>query len=305
MKIHHILRRIQQKKKKLDEIRPLLQGALLHLQKYLSIEWTYNSNAIEGNTLTLQETQLVLEEGITIKGKSLREHFEVTNHEQAIQYLETLIQNKTNISEKEILYIHSLVLQSIEKDYAGIYRNGQVRIMGANFIPPNAMKIPKMMNDLIQFVSQNTEELDTITLAMRFHHQFVWIHPFFDGNGRTARLMTNLILMKEGYPPAIILKNDRKKYYDALNKANKGNYEKLILLGAQSLERTLDMYLESINTKEKDEYIPLRILAKNTPYSADYLGLLARRGRIDAYKQGRNWVSNMNAIEEYMKNNKL
>jgi len=296
-----LLLRIQEKKKKLDALRPLPKPIIKNITETLSLEWIYNSNAIEGNTLTLQETKLVLEEGITIKGKSLREHFEAKNHEHAIQYLETLVHDKISFSEKEILSIHSLVLQNIEKDFAGRYRNGQVRIIGANFVPPNFLKISEMMKKLLHNLCKNIKELDIITAASLFHHRFVWIHPFFDGNGRTARLMTNLILMKEGYPPAIILKNDRKKYYDALNKANNGNFQKLILLMAQSIERSLDIYLESMNTNEKEEYLPLRILAKNSLYSAEYLGLLARKGRIDAYKQGRNWVSTEDALEKYQK----
>lgn len=301
MDIKKILHRIAEKKKQLDALRPLPTVVLRQLRKYLSLEWTYNSNAIEGNTLTLQETRLVLEEGMTIKGKSLREHFEIKNHEEAIVYLEGLIQEESPISEQMLLDLHALVLQHIEKDFAGRYRNGQVRIMGANFIPPNALKVPDMVTSLLEMLQQNPEQEDDIVLATRFHHKFVWIHPFFDGNGRTARLMTNLFLMKKGYPPAVLLKNDRKKYYDALNKANKGDLTKLTLLMAQAVERSLDMYLESASTQEEEEYMPLSTLAKHTPYSAEYLGLLARQGKIDAYKRGRNWLSNQRAVEEYRK----
>ena len=131
-----ILKRIESKKNKLLALRPLPQAALKRLKSELSIEWTYNSNAIEGNTLTLQETKMVLEQGITIKGKNLREHFEAKNHEQAIYFVETLAKPKYSLKEKDVFNIHSLVLQNIESEFAGRYRNGQVRILGANFVPP-------------------------------------------------------------------------------------------------------------------------------------------------------------------------
>ncbi|MCF7906146.1 Fic family protein [Candidatus Gracilibacteria bacterium] len=296
-----ILQRIQKKKKKLDQLRPLPASILEKLKHDLSLEWTYNSNAIEGNTLTLQETRLVLEEGITIKGKSLREHFEAKNHEKAIEYLEEFVQTKEVITESQILEIHKLVLDGIEEDFAGRYRNGQVRIMGANFIPPSAQKVPDL---IVQFVEdiKNSKQGNILERATFSHHRFVWIHPFFDGNGRTARLLMNILFMQAGYPPAVILRNDRKKYYEALNQANKGDYAKLELLVGQALERSLDMYLSAFQTQTKEEtYQLLSYLAPHTPYSAEYLGLLARRGSIDAYKDGRNWLSTLKAVKEYKK----
>lgn len=298
-----LLKRIQEKKKKLDKLRPFSSPILKKIKHDLSLEWTYNSNAIEGNTLTLQETRLVLEEGITIKGKSLREHFEAKNHEKAIHYLENLVQESSFLSENEILTLHKLVLDGIEEDFAGRYRNGQVRIMGANFIPPAGRKIPDLMSRFMKELESKQENSNILDIATFVHHRFVWIHPFFDGNGRTARLIMNLIFMQSGYPPAVILRNDRKKYYDALNQANKGNFSKLTLLIGQALERSLDIYLSAFSIDE-ESYVPLSILAPKTPYSAEYLGLLARRGLIDAYKDGRNWVSTLKAVYEYQKRNK-
>ncbi len=296
----NLLQRILEKKKKLNKLRPLPNIILEKLKNDISLEWTYNSNAIEGNTLTLQETRLVLEEGITIKGKSLREHFEAKNHEKAIAHLELLVQQKSNISEDHILQLHKLVLDGIEEDFAGRYRNGQVRIMGANFIPPAGRKVPELMTEFTQEIKNQRNKKNDLELATFIHHRFVWIHPFFDGNGRTARLLMNIILMQSGYPPAVILKNDRKKYYEALNQANKNNYEKLELLIGQAIERSLDMYLSVFDTlSDSEEYLPLSVLAINSRYSADYLGLLARRGLIDSYKEGRNWVSSKKAIDEY------
>ncbi len=298
--MNKLLLRIQKKKEQLDQLRPIPTGILKKLKKQLALEWTYNSNAIEGNTLTLQETRLVLEEGITIKGKSLREHFEAKNHENAIQYLEKIIQQNFKCTESHIFEIHKLVLDGIEENFAGRYRNGQVRIIGANFIPPTGHKVPDLMTEFVKEVTIRQKRENILSLATFAHHRFVWIHPFFDGNGRTARLLMNLLLMKEGYPPAIILKNDRKKYYDALNQANQGNYEKLMLLIGQAIERSLDIYISAFSTHSNEEYLSLSELAPLTPYSAEYIGLLARRGLIDAYKEGRNWVSNLKSIEEYI-----
>lgn len=302
----NLLQRIQDKKKKLDKLRPLPSTILEKLRHDLALEWTYNSNAIEGNTLTLQETRLVLEEGMTIKGKSLREHFEAKNHEKAIAHLESLIQEKSDITEDHILQLHRLVLDGIEEDFAGRYRNTQVRIMGANFIPPAGHKVPELMTEFVQQIINFKQKKNDLELAVYIHHRFVWIYPFFDGNGRTARLLMNLWLMQSGYPPAVILKNDRKKYYDALNKANNGNYENLELLIGQALERSLDLYLSAFEIQtDSESYKPLSEIAPETPYSAEYLGLLARRGLIDAYKEGRNWVSTKKAIDAYIESQKL
>lgn len=295
-----IFQRIQDKKKRLAKLRPLSQAALKRIRSDIAIEWTYNSNAIEGNTLTLQETRMVLEHGITIRGRNLREHFEAKNHEKAIEYVESIAKPRYLLSERNICYIHSLVLENIEADFAGRYRNGQVRIIGANAIPPNSIKVAGLIKELVADVNTNPDKLDHIELASNFHHRFVWIHPFFDGNGRTARLLMNLLLLKFGYPPAIILKNDRKKYYRALNLANGGNYQAFILLIAQAVERSLDLYLESCGAFGREEYLPLSVLAKKLPYSQEYLSLLARQGKIDAHKKARNWLATESSIAEYL-----
>jgi Fic family protein len=297
-----ILKRIESKKKLLQALRPLPQAALKRLKSELAIEWTYNSNAIEGNTLTLQETKMVLEQGITIKGRNLREHFEAKNHEQAIYFVEKLAKPNLRLTERDIFSIHSLVLQNIESEFAGRYRNGQVRILGANFVPPNYLKVIALMKELIIFANSNKDNLNLVELIARFHHRFVWIHPFFDGNGRTARLLMNLLFMKYGYPPAIILKNNRKQYYRALNFANNGNHDAFILLVAQALERSLDLYLESCGALEHDEYVPLSSLAKKFPYSQEYLSLLARQGKIDAHKKARNWLATEKSVSDYVSN---
>lgn len=295
--------RIFEKRDLLNSKRPLPDSVLQKIKEDISIEWTYNSNSIEGNTFTLQETKIVLQDGITVGGKSLREHFETTNHYEAITYLESLVQPNYVLKEKDILKIHEIVLSKIEQEFGGRYRNGAVRIVGANFIPPNALKVDDLMTELINWVNENPENINPIVLASYFHHQFVHIHPFFDGNGRTVRLIMNLLLMKEGFPPAIILKNDRKKYYEALNQANKGNFHKLLLLVAQALERTLNIYLNAYpSTSLEDDYQFVGDIANepDVPYGQEYLSLLARRGKIDAYKEGRNWLTSKSAVKKYI-----
>ena len=293
--------RLYEKKQVLQTSRPLPAIALNKIKESLSIEWTYNSNSIEGNTMSLRETQMVLQEGITIKGKSLREHFETHNHDKAIDYLFSIVNDDYVLRSIDILSLHGLVLRSIEDDFAGRLRNGGVRISGANFVPPNANKVSDLLDELIDFINTNPLGLNDIELAAVFHHKLVWIHPFFDGNGRTVRLAMNLLLMRCGFPPAIILKNDRKKYYEALNQANGGNYQKLTLLMCQALERTLNIYINALPGNDT-EYISISNLVQepDMPYGQEYISLLARQGKIDAYKEGRNWLTTREAVENYM-----
>jgi len=297
--------RIALKKQKLQNGKPLAQSALTKIREAISIEWTYNSNSIEGNSLTLRETQMILQEGITIKGKPLREHFEAHNHDKAIDHLYKLIRNKSKFNSSDVLSIHAYVLRSIEDENAGRLRNGGVRISSANFVPPAAHKVSKLFDELIDYVNANPLHLNDIEMATVFHHKFVWIHPFFDGNGRTVRLAMNLFLMQKGFPPAIILKEDRKKYYDALNLANKGNYSKLTLLICQAAERSLNIYLAAMPGND-NHYDSIQNIVKEEglPYGQEYISLLARRGKIDAYKEGRVWYTSKKAVKNYMSTRK-
>lgn len=301
------LARLDDKKQRILDRRPLPAIAIQRIQQALSLEWTYNSNSIEGNTLSLAETRAVLEDGITIKGKSLREHFEAVNHHEAIELVEALAQPGFVITENVILDVHAVVLDKIEKEFAGRYRTGGVRITGANFIPPNALKVPDLMAELVQWANENPLGLHPLQLATAFHHRFVHIHPFFDGNGRTVRLVYNLMLMAQGYPPAIILRNDRKKYYEALNQANDGRYDKLCLLMSQALERSLDIYLSNLEDRAED-YQPISNLVSDDGdehgFSQEYLSLLARRGKIEAYKEGHVWYTSKGAVERYLASRK-
>jgi Fic family protein len=290
-----------EKKRELDSLRPLPQVALNRLRTDIALEWTYNSNGIEGNTLTLNETRVVLEDGMTIGGKSIREHLEATNHASAIQFLESIVGNKRGLTEREVLDLHALVLYGIDKEFCGRFRNAGVRIVGANFTPPNMMKVPGLMAELFEFVNTDPLGLSPLVMATLFHHRLVWIHPFFDGNGRTVRLAMNLLLMREGFPPAIILMNDRKKYYDALNQANNGSYTKLLLLVCQAMERSLNIFLNSCS-QGREDYVPITQLVKEQelPYGSEYISLLARRGQIDAHKEGRDWLTTGAAVRSYV-----
>jgi Fic family protein len=295
-----MLHRLQSKRDRLLQLRPIPSAALEKLRESLMLEWTYHSNGIEGNTLSLQETRVILSDGITVGGKTLREHFEALNHHEAIFALEKMVKSDYRLTASDILSIHALVLQRIEKDFAGRYRNVGVRITGANFTPPNARKVDELMEELILWVNEKSE-IPLVVKATIFHHRMVWIHPFFDGNGRTVRLMFNLLLMNAGYPPAIILQQDRKKYYDALNRANQGNYEKMLLLVIQALERSLDIYLSHLDNSH-DNYLPISSILEemNIPYGQEYVSLLVRRGKIAGYKEGRNWLTTKDAISEYI-----
>ena len=296
-----LIERLVAKNILIQQSRPLPTTALQKLKAGLALEWTYNSNSIEGNTLSLRETQLILQEGITIRGKSLREHFEAINHEKAIDYLYSLVNATYKLRSIDILSLHQLVMRNIDEEYAGRIRNAGVRITGANFTPPNANKVSDLLDELIDFVNSNPSGFSAIELATVYHHRLVWIHPFFDGNGRTVRLSMNLLLLRKGFPPAIILKNDRKKYYEALNQANGGNYAKLGLLMVQALERSLNIYAGAMPGKGYD-YEPISSLVEEAsmPYGQEYISLLARQGKIDAYKEGRNWLTTKKAVTDYM-----
>lgn len=295
-----ILDRIKSKKEVLDASRPLSVSVLNRLKEDLSLEWTYNSNSIEGNSLTMVETKIVLYDGMTIGGKSLREHFEAINHDKAIQHVEELADASYTMRSLDVLNIHEIVLANIDAHMAGRIRNTMVRIMGANFTPPSPQRVSDLLDELIDYVNYNPQELTIPILATVFHHQFVWIHPFADGNGRTGRLIMNLLLLSKGYPPCIILKNDRKKYYNALNRANKGDYNTLALLVLQGIERSLNFYINAIPSAGI-EYESIADIAEDpgVPYGMEYISLLARKGKINAHKEGRNWVSSKEDVMQY------
>lgn len=241
-----LLAQIDRKKKELDNKRPLTEGEISRLNEEFIIEYTYNSNAIEGNTLTLRETDLVLR-GLTIDQKPLKDHMEALGHKEAFDFVSELVKNNIPISESVIKQIHYLVLADKKND-RGVYRKIPVRIMGAKHEPVQPYLIePKMEQLLIDF-NKSTEHI--VTKLARFHIEFESIHPFIDDNGRTGRLLVNLELMKAGFPPIDIKFTDRIAYYNAFDEYHtKHNLSKMENLFAGYINSRLDMYLDILTEK--------------------------------------------------------
>lgn len=237
---------VSKKKERLDVYRPLPPELVRNLEEWFLVELTYTSNALEGNTLSRKETAAVVEKGLTVGGKTLIEHLEATNHAKALKDVLRLSQTPTGeLRLVDVLQIHETVLRGIDDDNAGHFRTIPVRISGSPVILPNPVKVPNMMEAFIEWVVTSTN-LHPVELAAEAHYQLVTIHPFVDGNGRTARLLMNLILMQNGYPPAIIRTRDRLKYIGGLEKAQlggpRGGYSKVI---EDAVDRSLDIYLQA------------------------------------------------------------
>lgn len=268
------LRLLTAKKQKLDTFRPLPPELVKNLDEWFNVELTYTSNAIEGNTLTRAETALVVEKGITVQGKSLREHLEATNHIEALQYIKTLINKKRqDISKDEILKIHFLILKKIEEESGGRYRTVSARITGSTTILPNPIKISDLMDDFFRWLkNKNTDHI--IKIAADVHFKLVSIHPFSDGNGRTSRLLMNLLLMQEGYPPAIIRKEEKLSYINSLEKAQMGgaldDFYKIIY---EAVDRSLDIYLEALEPERENR---VEIPKEQRFYTTDEVALMLK-----------------------------
>lgn len=209
-------------KKKMDNYRDWDQESI---QEALNIEYTYDSNRIEGNTLTLRETDLVIHKGLTIGGKPLAEHLEAINHYEAVEMIRDLAQKKMELTQFTLLTLHALILRGIDKENAGKFRSVPVMISGSQHTPPQPWHIDKLMEDYFIFYQKNKDILHPVQLSAELHERLVTIHPFIDGNGRTARLVMNLILLQHGYPIAIIQGDTetRLAYYAALEKCNLEN----------------------------------------------------------------------------------
>lgn len=235
-----LLEMIDRKKSELDAKRPLTEGETARLNEEFIVEYTYNSNAIEGNTLTLRETDLVLR-GLTIDKKPLKDHMEAVGHKEAFDYVRELVKEKTPLSESIIKQIHYLVLADKRED-RGVYRRIPVRIIGAQHEPVQPYLIEPKMEQLLKRYAESDEHI--VTRLARFHIEFEGIHPFIDGNGRTGRLLVNLELMKAGYPPIDIKFADRIAYYNAFDEYYvKHNLSAMEKLFAGYVNERLDMYL--------------------------------------------------------------
>lgn len=239
-KAENLLLKIEQNKNLLDNKRPLTQGELERLNEEFTVEYTYNSNAIEGNTLTLRETDMVLR-GLTIDSKPLQEHLEAINHKEAFDYVLSLVRDNLELTENIIKQIHSLVLADKRSD-RGIYRHVPVRILGAAHIPVQPYEIEPKMTELLNWYRGSSDNI--ISKLAKFHIEFEAIHPFIDGNGRTGRLLINLELMKAGYPPIDIKFADRIAYYEAFDQYHiKGDLSAMETLFANYLNERLEYFI--------------------------------------------------------------
>ena len=244
--LQSILSEIDVLKSKLDAFR---QYDSYRITQALELEYTFESNRIEGNTLTLRETDLVINEGLTISGKSMREHLEVINHQEAISYIKHLMEKKTSLNEREVLSIHNLILRGILPEDAGRYRRVQVMIKGSSHMPPQPFLVAKQMEDYFIWYEINKNKFHPVVLAAEMHERLVTIHPFIDGNGRSSRLVMNLILLQHGFVIANI-KGDydtRMSYYQSLETAQTtSNKEDFLLFIAQIEKESLARYLTII-----------------------------------------------------------
>ena len=217
--LESLLQDIDAFKQQLDAVRPLAGKKILQA---VDIEYTYESNRIEGNTLTLRETDIVVNKGLTVGGKSLREHLEAANHYEAIAFIRELAQEQVSLSERLVKQVHALILRGIDQENAGIYRSVPVAISGSRHVPPQAWQVPKMMEELFLRLERAVGQMHPVVFAAELHEGIATIHPFIDGNGRTARLLMNLVLLQQGYAITNISgeSQHRLAYYDALEQCN-------------------------------------------------------------------------------------
>ena len=218
LQIQNLLARILEMKSRYDKLKPFPRAMEESFYAASRIELTYHSNAIEGNTLTLAETALVINEQANISGKKLREIYEARNHDRALSYVEELAKNKKEIDETDILKIHEIVLRDIDDEYSGRYRDVPVRISGSTVVLPNPLKVPSLMEEFSK--SLCVPDSNMLIFSALKKYEFLAIHPFVDGNGRTSRLLWNYFLLKNGYPLAYIDITDRPRYVNALGKMN-------------------------------------------------------------------------------------
>jgi Fic family protein len=295
--------RIAEKKQQLDQQRPLSGATVQLLEEELQSFLTYHSNAIEGNTLSLRETRLVIAHGVTIAGHSLKEHLEATNHAEAYRLLTHLATTEEPITIATIQALHQLVMEKLlDAEDVGQFRSMPVHISGSRLTPPAAKRVQGLMREWCAWLSGAGQVYLPVVRAAIAHHGFLAVHPYRDGNGRTARLVLNLMLMREGYPPALLLQEWRLGYLQALAMADTGRLNPLINLIGRAVEQGLDLYLTACaRTPHEDdqELILLSDLAAQTGQNAEYLALLIRKGRLAGTKRGSRWYSSVDAVRRY------
>jgi Fic family protein len=253
----------------LNAFRPLDADIVAEMKNYYDVRFIYNSNAIEGNTLTQSETEIILEKGITIGGKTLKEHLEVVGHKEAIDYIEQL--TKTHIREREIKEIHNIIMRGIDRKEAGAYRTIDVRAAGTDHVYPPNYRIPELITDFVRWMnSDEAQKLHPIILAAEVHYRLVSVHPFRDGNGRTARLIMNLILLRKGYVIAVIPFSKRSEYISSFDYAQKHQNDISLLaeILAEAEIASLNDYLRIIFSRPA-------AMRKKTPYDKDIENFLS------------------------------
>ena len=309
----HIRERILQKRRKLESIGKLGQEKIKEISKRMEVDFVYHSNKIEGSTLSRGETELILrgmtlgKKGIpeVLGGKDLGDILAAQNHPDAISLVKKIAFDKTHkVTEDNIKNIHKALMHGVIAS-AGEYRHEDIEVRGAGFTPPPFYDIPEHMQNLITVINENPDELRPVELAAQAHYDFAWIHPFEDGNGRIARLLLNLILVRNKYPFVVIRAVDKPQYLRALRQMDvSGDFKPFLIYISRCVEQTLDLYLISGKAKSEERFLSLSELAKKTPHSAEYWSLLARKGRIDAIKEGKTWKSTKKILQDYLKEQK-
>lgn len=234
---------LEYKHQRLTALRPLSPESVASLAGAWDVRMVYESNSIEGNSLTLRETELVLSKGVTVSGKPLKDHLEAVNLAKAWEQVKALAQPGAELTERDLLDLHRIILTRVEDSFAGTYRISAVRIVGSNHTPPNPIKVPDLMEALFAETKAIT---DPVERAARLHHGIASIHPFADGNGRTARLAMNFVLLAAGYPPVSIPVTPREAYYNALEAADSGDFPTFRAFLETELHKELDHYLEAL-----------------------------------------------------------
>ncbi len=290
--------RLSRKKTTLDSYRPFRPGIMQRLHEDVRIRLTYHSNALAGNTLNLRETRIVIEEGITIGGHSLREHLEATSHAEAFDYLRTLAETTTPITIETIIALHSLVLKTLNPT-AGQFRTIADYICGSDLALSHSTQVSKMVAQWVAWLRGDGLFYEPVVRAALAYHRFVAVHPFEDGNGRTGRLLLNLLLMRDGYAPAFLLRSWAERHRSALRAADQGKYNPIVNLVGQAVEAGLDFYLEACNVPPDERSQPLPELARSTGRDPNYLGLLVRQGKLEAIKRQGRWYSTLAALQLY------
>lgn len=291
-------RRLVEKRHALDLQRPLPPAIVAKLYDDLRVRLTYHSNAIEGNTLDLGETQLVIAHGVTIGGHTLKEHLEAINHAAAYSFVLDLARSAAALDEPALLQLHSLITKELVGT-PGAYRTGAVFISGSEHRPPHHSQVPALMRDWFAWLAGDGLGYPPIIRAALAHEMLLAIHPFLDGNGRTARLVLNLQLMQAGYPVTLLLQGWRLTYIRALEQAHHGQYNPLVNVVGRAVEAGLDLFLEACDALPQELQRPLREVAEACAIDADYLGWLLRAGRVAGTKRGGRWYTAEAAVRRY------